>query len=209
MKQNLKSELSRERILNAASAEFGTKGYAAASLNTICTEHGISKGLIYHNFKNKDALYLACVAKCFAVFTEFLQAAHYDAGHGNIQMLFDLRNDFFRQNPFYSKLFFDATLQPPKHLLAEIKRCRAVFDTFNLEQYKAAIHTLTLRDGITEEDAVAYFCMLVDFFNSSFQNKAPVDFNSLMEEHETKLSKTFAIMLYGIAIPDTKGGHLL
>lgn len=34
--------------------EFGSKGYRGASLNTIC-EAGIPKGLLYHNFKNKDA----------------------------------------------------------------------------------------------------------------------------------------------------------
>ena len=58
MKKEEKTGLTKERILLAAMEEFGEKGYAAASLNNICAA-GIPKGLLYHNYENKDALYLA------------------------------------------------------------------------------------------------------------------------------------------------------
>ena len=64
MKREEKSELTRERILQAAIEEFGTNGYDASALNTICSKNGISKGLIYYNFVDKDDLYLACVSRC-------------------------------------------------------------------------------------------------------------------------------------------------
>ena len=59
MKKAEKTELTKKKILHQAMQEFGSKGYRGASLNAIC-EAGIPKGLLYHNFKNKDALYLAC-----------------------------------------------------------------------------------------------------------------------------------------------------
>ena len=49
MKQKEKSQISKEKILNAAIIEFGTKTYESASLNNICSDNNISKGLIYHN----------------------------------------------------------------------------------------------------------------------------------------------------------------
>ena len=60
MKKEEKTELTKKKILSAALQEFGSNGYRGASLNAIC-ESGTPKGLLYHNFKNKDALYLSCV----------------------------------------------------------------------------------------------------------------------------------------------------
>ena len=72
MKKEAKTEITKERIMTAAMREFGEKGYFAASLNNICGT-GIPKGLLYHNFKNKDALYLACVEKSFSALTAYLK----------------------------------------------------------------------------------------------------------------------------------------
>lgn len=73
MKQEERTSLTRERIIKAAMQEFGTKGYAGTTLNAICSEGGISKGLFYHNFSGKNALYLACVSQCFASLMAYLR----------------------------------------------------------------------------------------------------------------------------------------
>lgn len=57
MKQSEKTKNTYNKILSSAIEEFGEKGYDNASLNTICSKYAISKGLIYHNFKNKDNLF--------------------------------------------------------------------------------------------------------------------------------------------------------
>lgn len=71
MKKEEKTRLTREKIIEAAVAEFGTKGYENANINSI-SDSGISKGLIYHNFAGKDELYLECLKICFAEITEAL-----------------------------------------------------------------------------------------------------------------------------------------
>lgn len=48
----------RERILNAAMKEFTQKGFESASTNEIVKEASISKGLLFHYFKNKKDLFL-------------------------------------------------------------------------------------------------------------------------------------------------------
>ena len=47
--------------MDNALEEFARQGYGASSVNAVCSAQGISKGIIYHYFKTKDALYLACV----------------------------------------------------------------------------------------------------------------------------------------------------
>ena len=47
----------REKLINAALIEFGVNDYDKASTNIIVKNAGISKGLLYHYFKNKEELY--------------------------------------------------------------------------------------------------------------------------------------------------------
>ena len=74
MKREEKNQQTKRRIMDSALAEFAQQGYGASSVNTICSAQGISKGIIYHYFKTKDELYLACVEECFEQLTEFLRA---------------------------------------------------------------------------------------------------------------------------------------
>jgi len=55
-------EAHRIDILHAAIAEFGRVGYSAASTNEIVKKAGVSKGLLFHHFTNKETLYTACQA---------------------------------------------------------------------------------------------------------------------------------------------------
>ncbi len=56
-----------ERLLGAALTEFGSKPYQAASLNAILKEAAISKGVFYHYFTDKLALYQALLQRLAAV----------------------------------------------------------------------------------------------------------------------------------------------
>ena len=47
----------KNRLINAAMKEFGGNRFEKASTNTIVKEAGISKGLLYHYFDSKEALY--------------------------------------------------------------------------------------------------------------------------------------------------------
>ena len=84
MKREEKNQISRQRILESAAKEFAEKGYGLSSINVICAEGDISKGILYHYFKDKDELYLTCVQACFDGLTAALKAALPDSV-GDIQ----------------------------------------------------------------------------------------------------------------------------
>jgi AcrR family transcriptional regulator len=54
-----KRQANRERILAAARAVFGARGYQAATIEEVAEESGLSNGAIYYNFNNKEELFLA------------------------------------------------------------------------------------------------------------------------------------------------------
>ncbi|MEV7174720.1 TetR/AcrR family transcriptional regulator [Streptomyces sp. NPDC093224] len=51
----------QQQILAAATEEFGTRGYAAASLASIAERVGVTKTLLHQYFGTKEDLYLACL----------------------------------------------------------------------------------------------------------------------------------------------------
>lgn len=203
MKQTLRSKLSYEKILNAAIAEFGVRNYENASLNNICNDNKISKGLIYHHFENKDALFLCCVKTCYEELIKHLSTTEYihDDCRANLKQLIDLRYAFFQGHPYFSNIFFNTILSPPKHLSYEIKLLRNEFDEFNIRQYNEIIHSVTLRDGVSSELALDYFLTFQEAFNIFFQNKFfnGSDLDDIIENHEKKLYEFLNVMLYGIA----------
>ena len=56
MKQK-KSEITKQRILEAAEAEFSEKGIFGARIDSIAANAGVNKRMIYEYFLNKEGLY--------------------------------------------------------------------------------------------------------------------------------------------------------
>ncbi len=50
---------SRTRFLDAALHEFRARGYAATTVDDVCTAAGLTKGSFFHHFASKEALALA------------------------------------------------------------------------------------------------------------------------------------------------------
>lgn len=198
MKKQEKTELTKEKILQAAMQEFGTNGYAGTGINIICSRHEISKGLLYHNFTGKDDLYLICVEKCFSEITAYLQEGLKQV---NLQQYLELRFRYFTENPLCARVFFEALLQPPKELSDRIKEIKREFEQFNRRVYRTALSEMTLRPGVTGEEALEYYEVMQDMFNCYFSSPAYSgrSMQSVITEHESRLGKMLDFMLYGIA----------
>jgi len=209
MKKQEKTQKTKERILAAALEEFGSKSYDAASVNSICEAGQIPKGLIYHNFKGKDELYLLCVKSCYDEMMAALEVHSFEIldAKESLQNFLMVRQRLFQENPNYANIFFNAVLQPPKHLAQELAQLRRGFDEYFSQCYLAVLNCLTLRDGITKELALEYFLAASEMFNSYFQKKAEQngDYRELIDDHEGRLSAIFDIMLYGVAKEPTGG----
>jgi TetR/AcrR family transcriptional regulator len=75
---NLGSE-KQERIINAAMKEFALKGFENASTNEIVKAAEISKGILFHYFKNKKSLFLFLFDYCVELtLKEFFEKADFN-----------------------------------------------------------------------------------------------------------------------------------
>lgn len=195
MKQEEKNRKSREHILSCAFAEFAEKGYLGASVNTICSAGKISKGLLYHYYSDKDALYLACAEKCFRELTAYL-SEHLDADRITPNQYFDVRLVYFGENPLHQKLFCDIVVNPPRHLHRELSACRASFDQLNEALLTAILEKETLAEGVSVHDAIRQLRIFEDFVSIYLKNAGQE--TRQVEEHNQLCRQTFQTMLYGL-----------
>lgn len=198
MKKTLKTEMTKRKILDAAVEEFGIYGYDGATVNQICQKHGISKGLIYHNFENKDALYLACVEEAVNAFIAFMGDKNFTS---DFSFYMQERYSFFEKNPCYSRLIFDFLLTDNKAFEEKIKRVKDKYDDFNRSIYLSAIDSIKLRKGVTREDALNYYTLLQNMINS-YLNTGKAGAENVIENHEKALETILDFVLYGIAQED-------
>lgn len=199
MKREEKNQQARRRILDAALDEFARRGYGGSSVNAICASQGIAKGNLYHYFKNKDDLYLACVQECFARLAECLQpcaAAPGGDAHGQLAQYFRARMDFFREHPVYQPIFCEAVVSPPAALAQEVLARRQAFDALNAQILGNLLATLPLRAPYTRDEAVETLRQFQDFINA----RHPLAGVSAQEFalREESCRRALDILLYGV-----------
>lgn len=196
MKREEKNMNSRKKIIDSALREFSAKGYGLSSINTICSEGGISKGILYHYYENKDEIYLTCVRECFDSLTAYLQKHIAANGNARIQDYFDKRLVFFDENPIYQRLFCEAVISPPSHLEKEIKEIKADFDALNIMVLTNVLKGVSIRDDITHEQGLEVFRLFQDFVNVRYQMIPNSELD--LKKHEEICSRSLSILLYGI-----------
>lgn len=70
---NSKAERTKQFIIEKTAPIFNTKGIAGTSLNDITSATGLTKGSIYGNFENKDAVAVAAFEHNFQQVTNYLR----------------------------------------------------------------------------------------------------------------------------------------
>lgn len=77
-------------ILDSAVALFISKGFEATRMEDVAKKAGISKGLTYFYFKNKDDLFMALTKKAFDQFKEEFRETLRTKGKSGLEMILDL-----------------------------------------------------------------------------------------------------------------------
>lgn len=202
MKREEKNAISMQKILDSARTEFAERGYGQSSVNTICSNGELSKGILYHYFKDKDALYLACMERCFQALTAYLSRYGTCAGGGVAQRLdayFSARFRFFHEHPAEEALFFEAVMSPPEPLKQRLAEIRAPFDRLNIEILDSILSEATLRTDVSRQEVIDTFRDYQDFMNA--RSRAAAGAAIPFAEREQACKKAVLILLYGVMHP--------
>ena len=200
-KQN---EISKARILRASLNEFGKKDYLIASTNNICKENNISKGLLFHYYQNKDELFLLCVKSCFNDLSHYIKNSmiYYEGDpKKSLDLYMEKRWDFFQDNACYKQIFYNATFNPPSHLIKEISILKKDVDEANKDFLLKCISSCNLKNNIMPDKVVNIILDLINHLHTKFMNKSNIDEfdqSQLLNEWVEEFSTIFEMLMYGI-----------
>ena len=160
MTQKERQTRSKHTIFLSALEEFGSHDYSQVSMESICQNHGISKGMMYHYYSNKDDLFLLCVQDMFQALAAQLEQDMQQLDETKpleaVKQFFLIRERFFQQHPHWKNIFENAMLHPPKHLESAISELRQPIRSLNRQFLGNVASALTLRPGMSRETATRY-----------------------------------------------------
>ncbi|MED4452461.1 TetR/AcrR family transcriptional regulator [Metabacillus fastidiosus] len=155
------SEEKRLLIINVCVQEFAQNGYEKTSTDIITTKAGISKGILFHYFKNKKNLYLYIVDYVVKFLTEktlqTVKEVKSTDFFDRIKELVLLKHHVTFEYFLESQLLMNVYSNPPIAVKAEVEQLFAK----HIEKYGGAeinelyktrlLNEESLRDGITLE----------------------------------------------------------
>ena len=160
MTQKERQARARQEIFRAAMEEFGTHNYDEVTMESICANHGISKGMMYHYYANKDDLFLLCVQDTFqALGEEVARGAGKLEGQppgDAIRNFFMIREYYFQQHPKRRKVFENVMFRAPQHLENDIRELRRPIRELNRRFLDRIVEGMSLRDNLTPAVVMRY-----------------------------------------------------
>lgn len=159
MNQKERQERSKKEIYQAALIEFGTYGYNKVTVDSICSTHHISKGMMYHYYVNKDDLFLLCVKNTFSDLKNYIEQQNFVLTKDvfeNIKNYFMIREYYFQDHPLQKRVFESAVLRTPKHLSEQIQILRTPLKKMNRDFLSKITAQMKLRSNLDAEKVMRY-----------------------------------------------------
>ncbi len=186
--QNIEQE-KQDRILNAAMKIFAQKGFEHASTNDIVKEASISKGLLFHYFKNKRQLFLFVYDHCLdQMMNEFFLVAFDELD------LFDrLREVGMKKLKLMAKypdifLFFEVIHTEDSTLKSDIEKRSRVLQEHGMNKLFEGIDTTKFKDGLEMRKILKVIFWTFDGFSRSLLTKLNAE-NKRLTSNEVELEK--------------------
>lgn len=114
----------QEEILDAGISEFAEKGLKNASMNSIAKRAGISVGVLYKYYENKDDFFLACLRKSLSILEKTIAAitASEDKPINYARHLIHAVQHYSRENADCVRMYHEITSSGTRELAEELAR---------------------------------------------------------------------------------------
>jgi TetR/AcrR family transcriptional regulator len=121
-------ELSKPRILAAATAEFAGNGFGGARINEIARRAGTNKRMLYHYFGGKEGLYVAVLEEAYGAFRSAERKLSIDnlPPKTGMRRLMEFTFDYCAENPRFIALLNNENLYRGRHV-RKSARVRALY----------------------------------------------------------------------------------
>jgi TetR/AcrR family transcriptional regulator len=112
------ADATREKILHAALAEFGTRGLPDTRTDDIAARCKVNKRMIYYYFGSKEGLYLAALESVYEELVRLeraIEVEHLDPVAA-LEVMIDLKIDYYIDNPHFISFLMMENLYNARNL---------------------------------------------------------------------------------------------
>ena len=155
------TEEQRNMILTRAIEEFGEQGYGRAKITSIARSAGLSAGVIYKYYEDKEALFNACLEHCMDYLEDvYTRLDSTTMGlEDSLERLVELAVIASREHPEYFRLYHQITLTQNSE--------EAVKLSSRIEGSSSKLYVSFLEDGVRaglvrEDMDPKFFALLFD-----------------------------------------------
>ena len=142
----------QQRIVEASLGEFAAHGYDAASTNRIVARAGISKGVLFKYFTDKESLFLYVAQDVVRSYLDGLPSSSPGSIFDFIQRTTVYKLRFFRERPLGYQLWMRIVTEPGHPVYAKARE-QAVRGE-DVDPFRQAIPPGTLREGVRPDHVV-------------------------------------------------------
>lgn len=202
---NLSAE-KQQKIIDASIDEFGQYGYDLASTNRIVEQAGISKGVLFKYFTNKETLFMYISELAAEKVTDALQIGEGDMPDDffeSIKLVAIKEARFYRAHPKIFALFERMAKHPDHPVYQKVLQKYAEKSAHIVGQLVLSLSKSNLRPGISGEQAMTLVTWVADGIKRKFRpgiqdNPAESDIEKLEDEIMNDLDAYFELLKYGI-----------
>lgn len=194
MSRENQKELMKQNIYHSALKLFGANTYDKCSINMICKDAQISKGIVYHHYKDKDELYNFCVENSIQHYLNYLES---NLSFGmtfeeNLESYFQVRFDYFNSGEAESMVFQKALYNTPTHLVTTFQKQHKIVADYNTSLLKRWFQEVDLQAGLTPLEVVDYFSKVMDSYQRQTEEVMT------LQEQENQMKKIINMICYGV-----------
>lgn len=145
------SEERQHQIINGALKVFSESSYDKTSTLAIAQEAGISKGLLFHYFKNKKELYLFLYEYCITHLLQEMEESKNQEEHDFFEIILQSQNLKCKMMKKYRYLYafiLRVYLEQDEELISEIATFSKPFVEENFRNFFERIEVTKFREGV-------------------------------------------------------------
>ena len=174
----------QEKILSAAISEFADKGFDKASTNEIVKEAGISKGILFHYFKNKKNLFLFAydhfIELCMSEFFKKVDADERDL-FIKLRQIASFKLELGHKYPMIFKFFEVAISEDCSEVRSEIEERKKTLIESNYSKIFNNIDVSKFREGVDVSKSMNIIMWTLEGFGTSELEKAKVSVSKRLD----------------------------
>ena len=183
-------EEKQKNFQDAALSTFAKMGYKKASMNDIAMAAGISKGLVFHYFGNKKALYLYLIEFSGNIVLREMNR-RFDKSISDffdrIRLATEIKMSLIRQHPallaFLGSVYYETDKEVADNIKSILAQSEEIRDSLAFDGMDAS----KFKEGIDPQLVVNILLKFSEGYVSGAPNTAVLDFDQLRSEFEACL----------------------